>query len=266
MVRAAPILVGCLFAGKSFAYSEAKVDLFVFSSQTDAFAAARELPALEKLVSQPLTIVASSQCSNLKTGLFLIVAKTTQNNLSAAQIESFKTAVKGSYPRACVPTKESTFSLGISAIDVSFSSVKQTPINWTSTDATAKRLSGMTAKQIAVLQPRYVQNDNDPREGLIESVVVIGLRKALIENCPSAQFDQAGELVVLACATQQIAGQAVFEARVYSLPDSKLLLTTQRCSKPVIVNDGARLKCQIQKASSSGVVLVSEQTVPISGR
>ena len=116
-----------------------------------------------------VTIVATSDCTNLKPGLFLPVAGIFNDSDEVQrEVAEARKVVHDAYARACDPEPGSCIELGIDAVDRSIYDVLSNAVNWDDRD----RLSEVhpAGGMYVWFRRQYLKDPNDAREGRRTSV------------------------------------------------------------------------------------------------
>jgi hypothetical protein len=232
----------------------------VAATETDAFAAARKARDMSAKLSLPLMVIASDACANLKPGLFLVAGASAKISLTAMRAH-----VTDAYARPCAARAGAVNRLGEADVDISFADVAEAPVNWGSAEAVARVVGGGARLPAVVLRPFYKVGDTGPTEGMNQAVQLRTTTgsQPLIDNCPFANADVKGDVLAVACSTEQIAEQAMFTTRVFRLSTAEEMMTLSRCAKPVLAAVPKKLTCQMQSVSKDGVVTTAAKIITL---
>ena len=250
-------LVGC---ANSFAHADVGSvvrPLIVVATEVDAVAAVRRLQSLEPVVRAPLITVASENCLNLKAGLFLVVVKDPAVSLAMA-----KQKIPDSYARSCRSKVLAPHLKGETEIDQSFSALTVPPVNWGGGQMLARIVGPNDGHAAVLLNPYFNNIENDPNEGLRYAIRLLRPNRLgvdLVRDCIDAQVSSNRSYVAVACATEQVVEQPIFQTRVFKIGTEALVATFDRCAAPKLIASSRKLVCAEQSISSQGQVLESSK-------
>lgn len=201
-----------------------------------------------------LQVMASSDCANLRPGLMLVVARAEA--LSLAQARS---VVLDAYARPCLSQGPSLSHWGIDAVDPSLAQMRAEPINWSPNDALTRIVGTLDGGPTVLLRPYYADERDDPREGLRTAVDLLAANQStaqrLLADCSFPTLSIDGRLLAVACATEQVADQLVYETQVLELAAKPLTLTVvPRCATPKLTASTRSLSCLKQSIGPTGQI------------
>jgi len=231
-----------------------------FPSATEAIKLTAKLRAIE-----PASVVMSSDCENLRQGLYLSAAIVTADRaIAQSALEKAKTIAHDSYLRECKARPASRIALNVPAIDPSIERVPDDAVNWTDEDRTstvAKLPSGYLW-----LRRTYVAAPEDPQEGRRTAALFFAAKPAearqLTEDCSDSGHAQNGTRVALSCARESAGDNLFHEITVYDTSTARPLLQIKHCRKPNLPTPN-QLACQVEEVDAQGTLRLRPKQLEI---
>jgi hypothetical protein len=233
-------------------------------SATEAIKLTAKLRALEPDAS----VVMSSDCENLRQGLYLSsAAVTTDRAVAQSALEKAKTIAQDSYLRECKARPASRIALNVPAIDPSIEKVPDNAVNWTDED----RTSTVTKLPSGYLWLRrtYVAAPEDPQEGRRTAAWFFTANPAdalqLTADCSDTGHAQNGTRLALSCARESAGDNLFHEITVYDTSTGQPLRQIKHCRKPNLPTAN-QLACQAEEVDAQGTLHLRPKQVEISGK
>lgn len=201
--------------------------------------------------------IRSEDCANLKSRLYLAALKIGGGD-KAARLAEARRMAKDAYPRSCEARPNSLAAASIPAIDPSFAALDFDPLNWTEKDAVARLQNGI------LVRPYFEAQPEDPLEGLRAAVEVVadGRRRPIVSNCNFPEVAGGESFIAVACATENVVDQPIYQTNVYRRSDLAPVKKVARCRAPAFVT-ALSLRCTRQVVDSDGRVTETSQTVAL---
>lgn len=211
-----------------------------------------------------ISIVASSDCKNLRPGLFLTVVNTFDSKEGAASVlGKVREQVPDAYVRECPPHQDSRIQLGVSLIDPSIEKVPQDVVNWTDEDRISEVLKLPGGGYLWLLR-RYEADEEDPREGRRESVLVFASKAeaaTLLErDCTDPSYARTADWIALSCARESAADHLLHQTTVFDMKSGKSVHSVSRCRDPKFTST-TELVCQQEAIDKQGRLQLKPKSV-----
>lgn len=211
-------------------------------------------------------IVPSSDCANLKPGLYLAVVEvTTERAAAESAAAKLRGSVADAYVRNCEPRTGSLMQFGIPAVDPSVLQVPATAVNWDTED----RLSDIKAAGSGYVWIKrwYDPAPEDPLEGRRASVYFFDRNpreaKELAANCTSPSVQVSGGLAAITCVRENAGENLLHETRVVETGSGRLLKSIPRCRDARVVSR-TEVSCQAEAVGPDGQLKLTPKRLPLS--
>jgi len=211
-----------------------------------------------------ISIVASSDCKNLRPGLFLTVVKTFDSKEGAASVlGKVREQVPDAYVRECRPHQGSRIQLGVSLIDPSIEKVPQDAVNWTDEDRVSEVVKLPGGGHLWILR-RYEADEEDPREGRRESVLVFSnkpeVATLLERDCTDPAYARIADWIALSCARESALDHLLHQTTVFDMKSGKIVHSVSRCRDPQFAST-AELVCQGEAVDKRGRLQLKRRSI-----
>ncbi len=212
-----------------------------------------------------VTVVASSDCSNLRPGLFLEAVPAGDERERPAVLAKLRAQVKDAYLRECRAKPHSRVLLGLPAVDPSIAQVPASAVNWTDMDriSTVHRLA---AGGYVWVRRRYDPKPEDPREGRREEVWFFESSaesaRQIDGDCTDPAFARRGPLLALSCAREAAADQLLHTTMAYRIGQAKPLRSVPRCRAPRFLSE-REFTCQEESMTNAGEIRFTPKRVRV---
>lgn len=202
-----------------------------------------------------VTIVASADCQGLKPDLFLTVAETAVDRVSAEDtLPKLKITVPDSYVRECRPKPDTILSLGLPLIDPSIEHVPADAVNWSDQDRISSVIK-LPASGYLWIRRWYLAHPNDPREGRRESVLFFMENPhssiELQADCAAPYARQLSHWIALSCERGVAADNVLHETVVLDTVSGKAVYSVQHCRKPTFISE-SEITCEAENVNAEG--------------
>ena len=229
---------------------------------------APSLKTTGKLRSQSpqAAVVASSDCENLRQGLYLSVAVVAGDRAtSQAALEKARAVSADAYVRECRPRPGSRILLGVPLIDPSIEKVPEDVVNWSDADRISTIVK-LPEEGYLWLRRIYVAAPEDPLEGRRTSVLFFATdpKKStqLTADCTDPGFAEKSNRIALSCARETAADNLLHETTVYDATSARALIKVSRCRKPELISV-SQLTCWAEEVDGQGVLYLRPKRVPL---
>lgn len=213
-----------------------------------------------------LQLVDTTDCQNLRKGLYLVVAGIYGQQAAAkSAIDEWRNqGVNDAYLRSCEVVVPSRLSLSIPLLDPSLMQNSIEAVNWGLEDAVS-RVVGIDSRFVAAIVPRYQPNPEDIREGLRIGVRLYNLDEHramdLSAECIDPEFSVNATHVALTCVNESAADHLLHRTQLFTLTDGKLAAEKNRCTQPVFKDK--RWVCQKESVDAEGVLKLEAITLSL---
>lgn len=159
--------------------------------------------------------------------------------------------------RACTRRRGSLAARRISAVDPSFTQLREPPVTFSGEDVVTRLRGGL------LVRPWYQAAPEDPREGLRVAVEDLagGGRRVIARDCAGAEVARSATHIAIACVVEQVAEQPVFRTTLYRAGDLATLRVVPRCRRPAL--EAAGLICSEQVIGRDGRISESTRRVAL---
>jgi hypothetical protein len=203
-----------------------------------------------------IAIVASSDCKDLRTGLFLAVVKTFDTKKGAASVlGKIQEQVPDAYVRECRPYQGSRIQLGVSLIDPSIEKVPQDAVNWTDEDRVSDVVKLPGGGGYLWILRRYEADEEGPREGRRESVLVFANKpeaaRVLEGDCTDPGYARIANWIALSCARERALDHLLHQTTIFDMRSGKKVHSVSRCRDPEFAST-TELVCQEEAVDKQG--------------
>ena len=211
-----------------------------------------------------VAIVASSDCKDLRAGLFLTVVGTFNSKDRAASVlGKVREQVPDAYLRECRPYEESRIQLGVSLIDPSIEKVPQDAVNWTDEDRVSEVVKLPGGGYLWILR-RYEADEEGPREGRRESMLVFANKPEaamLLEaDCTDPSYARIADWIALSCARESALDNLLHQTAIFDMRSGKTVHSVSRCRNPEFVSP-TELVCQAEAVDKRGRLRLKRKSV-----
>jgi hypothetical protein len=212
-----------------------------------------------------ITTVASSDCANLKPGLYFSVAGIFNDNDAARRkAAEARKAVHDAYARSCEPKPGSRVQFAMDAIDESILDAPPDVATWDDTDLLSEvRAAGAVHVWI---RRQYVKDLKDLRESRRTSIYLFkndpSLAAKMTSDCAGAEIVVADRNIALTCARGPAGDDTFHQIQVLDINVGRTMRTVERCRSPKFVTAG-ELACQAEAVGPDGVLKLTPLRVPL---
>lgn len=233
---------------------------------------ADNLPSVLKIAQDVRTswprvqIVASSDCSNLRSRLYLVVVEMSDDRDSATStVRKLKSKIPDAYPRECRVKPQSRLALGVPLVDPSIEKVPRDVVNWTEQDRLSQVIPVSNQGYLWVRRT-YVAPSYDPREGRRVSVLFFSRNpsdaRLLEADCTDFSHAALQSRIAIACARETAADTFFHTVDVFDASSGRKISSTSRCRKPVFISN-TELVCEEEHVGPDGRLTLRRKRVQV---
>lgn len=211
-------------------------------------------------------IIASSDCDNLRGGLYIVAAAVLPDQEAAvASARKLQARVAGAYPRTCTVKPGSRIALGIPLIDASIYKAPRSVASWTDRDRISE-IVRLANDAYLWIRRGFASAAYDPQEGREVSVLSVSQSSAdarvLEAHCTEFSYAAQGSRVAITCAREVSDGISFHTVDVFDIVTGRKISSTPRCRKPRFISS-KELGCEEERAGANGLITVRPRRVSL---
>jgi hypothetical protein len=200
------------------------------------------------------SVIASQDCSNLVSDLYLAVVS-TQTDRAQAQADAarLKLQIPDAYVRVCTVRSESRLQLGIPLLDPSIEKIPDDVVNWTDADRLSQVFT-LPADGHLWVRRKYQPDSEDPNEGRRTTVLFFAQNPAeshqLESDCPQFSYTAQANRIAISCARAVASDNLFHTIDVFRRPRLEKFASVEHCRNPQL--SASALTCEEEQVGPDG--------------